>query len=328
MSELGDLAERDGAERRGAPPRRRRWVVAFGVVAVLAAAGAWVLLRDSRADPTTLGGPGTPLGDGFSVVEGTRLLGTPIPFGPTGLDGEQRLYENAGWTANLVVTGGDPDRIVGTYLEQAAEVGIDLQTEPSCVADAEMTYCGGAAWATDGTDTREARVTLLRGEQGGLVSDHVILWYSEPGVVGQRIEDPRPQRDPSPPPVPPPPSPSMPPLPDTGEPIGTAGEVNAEVLVQEGSRLAGPPRLHLNDATGGIVAVLELTGDPQDVFSSYLDHLADLDIGGTDAGVERRVDDARVTTAYTGNYGGDYFVLTMIERPGEPTWLAIEANHD
>jgi hypothetical protein len=99
------------------------------------------------------------------------------------------------------------------------------------------------------------------------------------------------------------------------------------VVVQEGSRLAGPLHLGLDDATGGTVSILEVTGDPRAVLQTYIDHFAELGLDVSDPDV-REIGDAVVTTAYAGEAGGDDFTLTLVERSGRPTWLAIEGSHD
>lgn len=109
--------------------------------------------------------------------------------------------------------------------------------------------------------------------------------------------------------------------------MGTAGETTHAVVVQEGSRLAGTPRVNLDDTTGGIVAILEVTGDPRSVLQAYLDQMAELGLEGSAPEV-LEIGGASVTTAYPYEAGGDHFTFTLVERPGRPTWLAIEGSHD
>ena len=92
--------------------------------------------------------------------------------------------------------------------------------------------------------------------------------------------------------------------------------------------MAGPVRPHLEDATGGIVAILEVTGEPDEVFAAYLDGLLEQQVPSNGDPIVRRAGDARVTDAFPGGGGGDYFRLTLVERTGHPTWLAIEGGHD
>jgi hypothetical protein len=277
----------------------------------------------TAAPPTAPEGapPGTPLGDGFAVVPGTALVGDPIPIGVSVyVSGEPVIDE--GWVATSTIEGGDPLDIIDAYLAQAEQAGL-TERGRSCALEQGVAECTGSARSPDRVEPRSMSVTVVRGRSEDVVSDHVVVRYSTAEVFwqfdagqhggGPVIEFPDP--------------PDRLPLPDVGESIGTGGETSRSVLVQEGSRLAGPPRRNLDDVTGGIAAILEVTGDPREVLQAYLDHLVDLGLEANTPEV-LHIGEAVVTVAYAGESGGDGFGLTLVERPTRPTWLAIEGSHD
>jgi hypothetical protein len=273
---------------------------------------------ESAAEP-----PGTDLGDGFTVVEGTTLVGDPIPLASSvTVDGEPVVDE--GWVATSVVDGGDPMAIVEAYLAQAEQAGLAEQPGTGCALDGEVATCTGFARSPEVTEPRSVSATVVRGPSGDVLSDHVVVRYSTTDLYWDYGQVQLAEPDPDlalPGPT------TWPPLPQVGDPLGTAGETTSAVVVQEGSRLAAPTRLNLDDATGGLVALIEVTGDPDAVLRAYVDHLTDL---GLDAPTpeERQVGDATVTRVPASQAGGDHITLTLVERPGRPTWLEVDASHD
>jgi hypothetical protein len=270
--------------------------------------------------PSAAAPPGTPLGDGFEVVEGTTLVGDPIPVAAVH-QGQPIVDE--GWTATSIVTGGDPVGIVDAYMRQADDVGLVEQPGTGCTHDVDVVICSAFARSSDAAEPRSVSATVVRGRRRDVVSDHVIVQFSttamhwDYGEV-QRTGDPD---------LGIPASTEWPPPSSVGEPLGTAGETMRAVVVQEGSRLAGPPHLNLEDATGGIVAILEVTGDPLSVLQTYVDQLAALGLAGSTPEV-LEIGDAVLTSAYMDEAGGDSFTFTLVERSGRPSWLAIEGSHD
>ena len=274
--------------------------------------------------PSAAGRPGTSLGDGFEVTEGTTLIGDPIPIGVAVVYRGEPIVDD-GWTADLLVDGGDPLAIVETYLEQAADAGLVPVVEPGCRADRGegVVVCSGAARSLESSPPRSLTVEVVRGRRGDVYSDHVVVryattelywetpavWYG--GEPTTEVPDPQP----------------WPTAPNVGEPLGTAGETMTSVIVEEGSRLAGPTRLQLDDATGGVVAILEVTGDPASVLESYLDQLVARGLQTGEPEV-RQIGDATLTTAWAAESGGDGFQLSLVERPERPVWLQISGSHD
>ena len=109
--------------------------------------------------------------------------------------------------------------------------------------DGEVVICAAFARTPDRTDLRSVAITVLRGPRGDVYSNHVVVAYStnewQWDSGGAHIEAPEP--------VDPPAATAWPALPQVGEPIGSAEELRSDVLVQEGSRVAGPAHLHLGD---------------------------------------------------------------------------------
>jgi hypothetical protein len=318
----------------------RGWRIGLVAVLVLVVAGGvavWVASDDDEPERTTdpaaeepsgpviasaVGPPGTDLGDGFTVADGTVLIGDPIPLGVLGTEDDVPIVDE-GWSASLVVDGAEPRAIVDAYLAQAEAAGLE-RLGAGCGLDGEDLVCSGGARSADRAEPRSLLVRTVRGPRRDLVSDHVEVRYSTTdlhwryGVSPGFADDHPPDLGPV----------TWPPLPGPGELLPSDGEVRTPIPIQEGSRLAGPVHLNLDDATGGIVAVLEVTGDPDEVLGSYLDLFSAA--GGFEDPTtdDRTIGDAVVTKASTFQAGGDHLDLTLVERPGRPVWLHIRGAHD
>lgn len=95
--------------------------------------GASPLLMREGVIESAAGRAGTELPDGFSVAEGTTLIGDPIPAGVESLhNGEPVMGE--GWTARFTAHG-DANAIMRAYLRQAVDLGLEQLPvlEPSVV---------------------------------------------------------------------------------------------------------------------------------------------------------------------------------------------------
>lgn len=309
---------------------RSVWFLCVVAVAVAACGdgdpGA-VVLRSAA------GSPGTLLGDGFEVVGGTILIGDPIPLGgevphPLGTTVEAPAVQvpvDDGWTATSIVDGGDPKEVIDAYLDQAEAAGLVEQTGTGCYADADRgeVFCSGFARSTTPEPPRSLSVDFVRGQRGELVSDHIVVRYSTALLYWEHGQA-RTDVDPD---LPLPRSPAWPSLPSPGEQLPDGGEPVAVLTIEEGSRLAGPAHLDLDDTTGGINAILEVTGDPASVLGRYRDQLAAEDVHGREP-ITQSIDGATVTTFYADQAGGDSFALTLVERADRPTWLFVDASHD
>jgi hypothetical protein len=310
-------------------PKGTVLVALVGIIALTISACGDSSATSPRSTDTTsavirsaAGPPGTSLGDGFTVVEGTTLIGDPIPIGVAVVRQGQPIIDD-GWTGTSIVAGGDPIGIIDAYMRQAEEVGLIQEPGTGCTHQVDLATCSAFARSPDANEPRSVSVTFVRGHSEDVYSDHVIVRFSTTDldwIHGAAGHDARPDAA-----VPAPDA--WPPLQSVGDPLGTAGETTHAVPVQEGSRLAGPPRLNLDDTTGGIVAILEVTGDPRSVLQTYLDYMAELGVEGSPPQV-LEIGDADVTTAYRSEAGGDHFTFTLVERQGRPTWLAIEGSHD
>lgn len=277
--------------------------------------GGGVLREDLPVIRSAAGAPGTLLGDGFRVAAGTTLVGAPTPLHPEIGDG---------WTATLLIDADDVMAVLNDYVNQAKQSALVLRTGPECKQVSEVTFCSASARKEDDEGRRTFVATTYRGREGDLALNHAVVrvsggdldWeYTPEGIDGEVVE-PRPfDRE-------------WPPLADVGEPIGTGDMMCLNVVVQEGSRLAAPTRIR-GDHTRGIVAIFEVTGEPNRVLERYLQHLDDsecsIEVGKM---TSQNVGDATVTITFASAAGGDGFTLTLVERPRRPTWLTIDGSHD
>jgi hypothetical protein len=301
-----------------------RWGSYVGLtLSLLVLSGA---CRDSSSARPVLssaaGEPGTPLGNGYEVAAGTTLIGDPVPGGTAYYTNNEPVIDD-GWTATMVVEGRELTEIVDAYLRQAEDNGLKIVTSPRCGLDVKVTICTGFARSNSESDFTTLTVQALRGMRADVVSDHVVVQFSTLEVTwsaGERLQTSG-VGAPIPDPV------GWPPLPAVGDTLGTAGEVTRSVTIERGSRLAGPPRLNVNDTTGGIYAVLEVTGDPSEVLHRYVQQLTRSGLSGPSEVVET-AGDAQLTKVWLDEAGGDGFKLTLVERPGRPKWLIIEGSHD
>ncbi|MCU1499817.1 MAG: hypothetical protein JWM47_3770, partial [Acidimicrobiales bacterium] len=88
------------------------------------------------------GVPGTPLGDGIELAEGTVLIGDPIQTRQSRGDGAGReVVAVTGWEATSLIDGGDPVAIIEDYLAQARALGLTDQADRGCVLDGDVTFC-------------------------------------------------------------------------------------------------------------------------------------------------------------------------------------------
>lgn len=305
------------------------------VLALLIAASAVSACGEGNAEAVSaaaFGQPGTPLGDGFDVVDGTLLIGDPIPLGrevplPAGANvsaPEESSPVDQGWVASLKIDDGDPVEIMDAYIEQAEAAGMIEQPGTGCSLDYEPELrCSAFARSPDRDPPVSLGVQFVRGQRNELVSDHVIVRYSTADLYCEFGQDSvSDDLD-----VEILPAPSLPPLTQAGEQLPDGGEPLRVLTVEEGSRPAGSPHLNVNDATGGITAMLEVTDEPARVLTRYREQLAGVNITGRDP-ITQVLNGATVTTLYADQPGGDYFELVLVERSDRPTWLSVKAGHD
>jgi hypothetical protein len=264
-------------------------------------------------------GPGTALGDGFTVADGTVLLGGVVPTG-TAVEYEGELIEDRGWRALLLVTG-DAIGVLDAYAEQAADAGLpvtDRYRVGPCFDDVgSVVSCLRSARLGSLQDGRSVDLELKRtgpsGDRAPL--SHLTIHYRETG-------------EPPYPPVPPdicpryvcraaapPPTPTgWPPLPGVGERYERTQDPSAG-RVEPGSHLVAHPTW----ASGASVALFLLTGDPEEVLDRYLRQQESDDV--FDA---RRRDDGATVLERSWHAGGGEYNASVVLRDGSPTYLFLE----
>jgi hypothetical protein len=221
-------------------------------------------------DATTAAGGRLP--DGFSVPDGTVLLGAVEPTGPTrSVNGV--IVPERGWRALLLVTG-DPYDVLDEIRAQAARTGMPGSLMPRCEANTHLRWfeCEVDAYSPGFFEDPArgagffARLTRGPGNAELGPMSHLLLSFSEiqPATPRQPEEPPAPMDRTEP--VPPFPVDWPPPL-QPGDPFGT---IRMETwLIEEGTRLVGPPSYTAVCATGGFDAVFEVTGDAKRVVDGY-----------------------------------------------------------
>ncbi|MCU1499919.1 MAG: hypothetical protein JWM47_3872, partial [Acidimicrobiales bacterium] len=210
------------------------------------------------------------------------------------------------------------------YLALARSICLTDQAERGGVLDGYVRFCSAVAAAPEG-EPRSISISMLRGRRGDVLSNHVLVHYATGGLRASPSKGKR--YGSAPVPVAPDPS-DWPPLATVGEPIGTAMELNRALVVEAGSRLAGPPLLTSRDATGGIEAILEVTGPPRAVLRAYVEQLGTDTLDAHGVGDRVRIGDITHTGGTAAVSGGDYYQFTLIEQEGRPTLLHVLGGKD
>jgi hypothetical protein len=309
--------------------------------------------------PTTvelseLPGPGTPLGDGLSVVPGTRLLGTVWPR-------ESGTYDNTpaedAWVASLALTG-DPVEVYEAYLDQVQDAGFFIVRN---LHDCVVSYDAGdrLAWTSPGgTEPEgreptsigcsfeaaivEGRSTVARayldlsrtaaqhpnGEYASEVSVSVERWAAgvlplssrtrpfdrTPALAGRQLVL-----------ADPPPRPS---IPAPGAAIDAGGPTGEPLTLVAGSQLLAPVA-SLSCGTGGFEASLRVADD--DARAVVADYRRQVESWGYEplgpGRMRFRRHDALVQS--WGASGAGTVTLTVVEgRGSDPTYLRITRCRD
>jgi len=187
------------------PVRRRRWLWVGMAVGLVAGAIAWraaqgennsrasgelILLDDiipARAGITLP--PGTPIGSGFEVAEGSYLLGGALPYLYSTLHGGDPI-EDGGFQAYLLVT--EPIRdVVERYGEQAEAAGFEMSpvacTNQGGVVGC-LTECQMSCGFPYASGYEHGRSLSIGGSQGRAGPDQPPL--SHLGIAYRRIGEP------------------------------------------------------------------------------------------------------------------------------------------
>jgi hypothetical protein len=309
-----------------------------------------------------LQGPGTELSDGFTVAEGSWLVGAvtvPDPWGaPFGNAAE-------GWRASLV-TDERPLDVLQRYLDQAQRAGFEFVSEeyflPSCVAvlpggavepvpltsapfrarQVECTILAGRATPEDTFE--ELRLQLVLGpplscqtpcRQGYMRSLELDLVRgrapNDPMFTDQRLGPDAPEvaalRLPE---VPAPPKGLQ--LPDGGDEIGVDEEFFGGLVVEPGSAVIVPPTGTTTNSTGDLTVHLALTGDVRRVVQAYgrqLERIAGPDGYGGFRLESWTVEGRASLYGSVGDAGGvTGSVVTVRSGAAGPTFARLELGND
>lgn len=315
---------------------RRTLACAVSLAAALSACGDsnddGNAISDGAARDDVVSAPGSPLGNGFKVAEGSALIGVPVPLGTTVVqDGEPVTDE--GWTAYLFVTG-DPEDVLVSYLAQAEEQGLTPAPLPDwepfgeegddspvewarCGAGGGAAYFRCAATAWDGGD-RCLDAELIRSDSASHLELTLMLnqWSD---TCGNPTGVPA-KADGGVPDVPE----QWPDRPRTGEEFGAPWEYLSDVVVQDGSEVIAAPVP--GAACGGVTAVLAVNGDPEAVLDRYVRHFHGLTSADAHETAERAQRDGVTLERRVVNEmaGGRFFTADLVTVDGEGgAWLYL-----
>ena len=279
------------------------------------------------SDPVTIA-------PGFTVVDGTELVGTAIPaerlLDPTVVDD--------GWWATLILDG-DPAEIVDVYLAQAGAAGLD-DGDPrpaACdwIADRQVSCTSGVARTPDAADPRSLEIRAVRGEVSGEPVSHLRLRYStredvwgglpsvseevtpsSGGAGGEGVAPPEPPGD-------------WPALPEAGDPFDRAWGGLGVLDVVPGSVLVAQPGYGLGCDSTDWSAILRVDGDPEAILQQYVDQYLSVEPALTmqEPATVDTGDGTTLTTVHGFIPTGDVAAtLSLVTDPAAdaPAWLAIE----
>jgi hypothetical protein len=229
----------------------------------------------------TAAGPGTPLGAGLEVPDGSVLLGTSFPD-----------LEGGGFRALLLVPG-DPVAVFNDMRDQAATMG--LEGDAGCLSAGDRLGC--STRLADPADGETLSVTLTRrvtelGSVSGLG-----LRYRPPGSAPDVT--PGSQGGGPTTPIPPLalPAPPLPPVDPADVGLLVRPPASPAVSVEPGSELVGAAGPCACDGEGWSF-VVEVTGVIHDVVAAYGRQVADL--GSVPDIAERRVGEVTVLALRVG----------------------------
>jgi hypothetical protein len=273
-----------------------------------------VRIEDAPVLEGSTRGPGTDLGAGFSVAEGSVLLGTTFPSRTSYLDDD-------GFRALLLVTG--PFREVFTaYARQAAAIGLPLAPDygPSYCSPDRVYLCSGRG-GRDRFAGRSAWVRAWRraGRPDQPPVSHLYLQYRDvelpPDSPLGTVVPPQPRPDVGEPPE----TGAWLRLPEDGEPVEPRGDGQEPLLLPEGAQLVAHRGLGTCSPHTGSTLVLR-TEAPDEVIERILEQYPDRTPGAE----EERVEDGARVVHRTWGSGGGGFDLLAVTRPDEPTYVLID----
>jgi len=280
--------------------------------------------------PGAASGPGSDLPNGLSVVEGSALIGSPLPLPPWSSDDGE---------VALLVVRGDPRTVMRAYVGQAERLGYTMRTRDSlCTAETDNQLGLYACVATGFSDNGYLDLQLGRGHATyGPISHLWISWNSEryPPTGLSEIFGQIPVSDAPDGPAPPPVAKEWPPLAtpgdwafgDSGKPIN--GYVARSFVVETGSTVAAPvgPSGVLTGVYDWTI-LLRVDGVPEVVAQRYLRQL-NREPGFGQASAKPRVSHPeRGVTVYeldAESLGDANHFFTIVERPGG-SWMLVSGS--
>lgn len=241
-------------------------------------------------DGESLHPAGTQLGDGFTVADGTALVGGVFPT-PTIRFVDRTSVVDRGWRAVLLVAG-EPREVMKRYRKQAAAVGMELHSRATLCgfgpSDPRIYECFATGVLAAPGDPRAISFLLMRGQSDFGPVSHLNIVYSDPDVPTRPPYDVALETTLTPNA---PPGPAAPAVPTIWAPIAGPGRllfsdlaasnaVVAPVRVTRGSTAAVPVGPAASGLYGPVssalfansydwMAVLRVTGDPQAVVRAY-----------------------------------------------------------
>jgi hypothetical protein len=281
----------------------------------------------ATAGVSTLG-PGTRIDDDFVVPDGAELLMWPVPV--------HAASPSEGWVASMAIT--DAVAVINDLAAQAEAAGFELQagTSPTCEDTGTVVlesdggdgvWCSVTGYRTTGAGAQQVQLTSGVGRSPGAVEAPAAATVTvRPLGPGETVPviGPGPwEAKPFEPGV----SDVRPPLPDRTPPDLRPGELLAadvsERLV-EGSRLVVP--VVDERCQGGLLAVLEVSGDPDDVFGGYVEQLAAwaAEFGNPPELIEGELLGRRVLEAYASIDGTPYYARMAVGEGDDPTRMELD----
>jgi hypothetical protein len=233
------------------------------------------------AEASALRHAGATLGNGFSVAEGSALVGEVFTYPPGTTSnapyGSAPIVDR-GWRAVLLVVS-DPRAVLRRYAAQAVAVGLGPEGLTLGCSDRTVYECYGGRSFTD-DDPRSVSLALTRGStEFGAVS-HLLIDYHELSrpPAGRDSQSPRGEVDLSDVP---------PPVPKTWDPLAGVGESMFAGADVPYASSAPPPPLRVEPGSQLVApvsftssldwrAVLRVTGDPVAVARAYRRQLLDV----------------------------------------------------
>jgi hypothetical protein len=293
--------------RRNRPATLLRVLVAVSV-GVLTLAGCADAPSEAAApapSPPPLRTSG-PLADGFEIEPGSGLVGTVFPLGsPTG--------SADGWQAVLRVDG-DAERVFDGYVRQAEELGHAMNSGECCRAERQWCSRDGKPGPFPVSCTAYTHppdvVSLALSLRGFVDGDGQGYVHVRADRVGTRAA-----------PLPPVPDGEVAPGTDVEVAPGLTFEPEIPVRVVEGSALISEP-LPPECATGGYVAVLQVTGELPPVLRGYEEQFRTVGFGNVE-GLIGNDDVLRLATEAAG--GGTLSAVAVV---GDPSYVLLERCND